>query len=206
MQEKSIQRCFQTEGQLIVENIEKGKHSINGFVKIRNYTYQFLEDEITTIRIDKNNGIPINKKTAIKVWNALKRHLKDNLEEAHYMDNGKCYRIKPNGSIHVHEDIEIAEYCSKKYPDKLIYIEGVLYFKPKYKIMLECINYQEVQRDTGIKTCIKGNFNPKQELISINTDPGFTRTDENIETLKNYLISRQIKVTDDRYKITGYGG
>lgn len=207
MEETSIQRSVEYDGHLIVENIRNGEHKINGFVKLGNYIYNFIGDEIKSIQPDKNTGYPINKKGAIEQWNILKLKLEGNVEEAHYLYDGNktyIYRIKPNGNIHAHEDIMLADYCDKKYPDKLIYINGVLYFRPKYKIMIESINHIEVRRDTGFKTSIKGKFNPKQELISIETDYGFVRTDENIEILKNYLISRQIKVSDTQYKITGY--
>lgn len=209
MQETKIQRSVELDGHLLVADIENGKQTINGFVKLGNYRYNFLEDDITCVQPDKNNGYPINKKAAIERWNKLKNMLEENhyVDEAHFLSDGYktfIYHIKPNGNIHLFEDILLADYCNEKYPDKLVYINGVLYFTPKYKIMIERIGMNEVLRDTGIKTSIKGKFNPKQDLISIETDYGFKATEEQIAILKEYLISRQIKVSDVQYKITGY--
>lgn len=206
MQEKSVQRSVELDGHLIVENIENGEHVITGSVKLGNYRYNFIGNEIKSIQPDKNNGFPINKESAIKKWNKMKKMLDGNVEEAHYLYDGNksyCYRIKPNGTIHMSEDVMLADYCDKKYPDKCIYINGVLYFKPKYKIMIKNIPREEVFRDTGIDTDLVGIFNPKQELLRVSYLLPYV-TDGMIEELKAYLLSRQIKVDDRRYIITGY--
>ena len=212
MEVRSIQRSVQSDSHLIVQDEERGVKKYNGFVKIGNYKYNFYNDNLTDIQSFKNTGELISIKSARAHWRISKEELERgfhvettfNLLDTENDYTPCSYFIKPNGKIHT-TYVKVADYCSKLYPKGLVYLCGVLYFRPKYKIIQDSIPREEVLKDTGFDTAICGSFNPKQELEGFTTfKTNCDLTESDIQKLKDYFISRQIRIDDKRYTVTGY--